>query len=565
MPAKESANFVNKVQGTEFEEPNLEQVLDFIGVKLDYSKTTAEGDKNPNYGRLLDYEDSGVLMNPYEKIVPRVSGTQFNYASNGNSIYQNLNVSAGIALKQEVSNGVDSTSYTTFHSPMDTIFATMTLQGRDGIKTMLGRGIDDLSAEDEAKIDAIDKYLYTAEMLPELREVRDRKIEQGDEEGAVILGDLIRSASHVERKRLNDIHNAKQVSDETYCGEGYNAKVPSKVDGNYEVTGQQFVEWHKFLVSLKNHKVSLVKGYETILPNEVTHELTLPYVPISFDIACTCGKFINSKEKYEGRRVMPMCSHIELKRQTEANPSIGGNINLSDGPEGNKIDSLDSIFTPFNLDNPEKGSSELRSILRNVLYAFIVPQENSIKLDFDDSKNARKSNGYTLFKVEADAALIAFKEIYNPKFLKLMNAFYNEKYSVEQTCYMGFGENRETGEFAEVKAAHSMNKNNKLEHRLNTINGRFINVKHCVKENDNYVPLTNNQYAHDPNTMEHVKKDYDLKNRPDLEIVHVTPKFEHRVDFMEPFKFAVFPNCVTAYPMFYKMNKVIPGKSSKKN
>jgi len=398
-----------------------------------------------------------------------------------------------------------------FYSPSMTLFATIQRKDAQGIREILGQN-DNLNQFEQTKINQIIKYIRAGNSLSELRKITKNKT------------GIINKYGHIEKKRLENILETRLLEDVLFNGHAYNGKIPSKESQEFYNVSQ------KQLIKYNNGKI---------------------IVPDSLQASCTCGFGQASFLKYEFEEIVSKCSHVELLRQTLSNPSLGKRVRLQNKYGKSKINNIENIFSPFSpLDYPEKNSEEVRAIIRNGLYNFIVPQEY-IRNNFDDSHNYHKSNGFTFFRCELDAFLLSFEEIFNPEFFAQWKNNINQEASELYTSQF-FGDYQKTGEFIEVNAEHVFDETTK---RLNHfVNGNWKKVEHLGIDKTNNIEglLQPNQIIHDnKNNYEHKIKDKSITNN--LEITHVIEEQTPFIDFRNPFQVGVFDNGVKAYLRPYQM------------
>jgi hypothetical protein len=270
---------------------------------------------------------------------------------------------------------------------------------------------------------------------------------------------------------------------------------------------------------------------------------------------CTCGFNQASFLKYEFEEIGTACSHTELLRQTLVNPALGKNVRLKNKYGTSQITSIKNLFNPFNFDYPENESKELRNILRNGLFNFIVPQD-FIKENFDDSKNYHKNNGFTWFRCELDAYLLGFKEVFNKEIYDLWMNNLNEAESIEYTCNF-FGDYIKTGETIENYAEHKFNEDTKKLNHF--VNGKWMNIKHLGINAETKVEglLQEYQFTHDEkNNYTHKITDNTTSNN--ISIIHVIEEEEPLIDFNTPFNVGVLSNGVKIYIKPYQMRDSKP-------
>jgi hypothetical protein len=405
---------------------------------------------------------------------------------------------------------VESNNKKYFHSPSMTLMATLQRKNADEIREMLGQN-DDLDSVEKSKIHLIIKYIRAGNSLSDLRKITNKKT------------GIITKYGHIETKRLDNILEKKILEDVLYNGKAFRGLIPSKKTYDfYEVSQKQ---WLKFK------------------DNIIT-------VPQSLQISCDCGFGQASFLKYEYEIIASACSHVEFLRQTLTNPTLGKNVRLKNKYGSAQMQNISNLFNPFNLDYPENETKELRTIIRNGLFNFIVSQK-FIEENFDDSKNYHKKNGFTWFRCELDAFLLSFKEVYNKEVYDLWTNNVNENESFEYTCKF-FGDYRPTGNFIPVNAVHEFDEDTKiLNHNLND---KWMNVKHLGKDLQSNLEglIQNDQFIHDENNnYNHNITDSSVPRN--LQITHVIEEMEPFLEHNTPFKVGKLNNGVKIYIKPYQM------------
>lgn len=451
------------------------------------------------------YEMSGLtptnmlVMHNYKPLIPRKMYNYFIPEINNNSRSKDSSLNCLV---------IESNNKKYFYSPSMALMATMERKNEAEIREMLGEN-DNIPQNEKNKINQIIYYIKKGKSLENAR--NNPNTPRG----------YIGKYSHIEKKRIENILEKRCLEDVLFNGHAFRGLIPSKKTNEFYQVSQK--QWLTF----KNGEI---------------------IVPESLQSSCNCGFSQASFLKYEFEIIASACSHAELLRQTLETPSLGINVRLKNKYGNARIEKIHDLFNPFNLDYPENESLELRTIIRQGIYNYVIPQ-TYIEENFNDSNNYHKNYGFTWYRVELDSFLLSFKEIFNEEFYDLWMNNINENESTEYTCKY-FGDFRSTGEFIPVDAIHDLDEDTKiLKHK---INGKWMNVKHRGRLNGSEGPIENYQFTHDRiNNHEHKITDHSVPRN--IEIIHTLEEMEPFIDFEMPFKVGVLDNGVKIYIRPYQM------------
>lgn len=365
-----------------------------------------------------------------------------------------------------------------------------------------------------------------------------------------IINALKNPNSYVKKKGLGDILSSKRVHSGYYSGHAGNGRVDSKsFEKTYDDVFKQLVR---------------VEGDELVMPD-------------SLEAVCTCGLNLFSKTKYEFNNLIMHCHHLKALFRSFKNADENDSVRLYEEPRGQELENIDNIFSPFSpLENPEHEGKFLRRIIRKGLENFIITHQPFLKNE--EFRETYKSNGYTWNRVELDAYLLSFKEVYDNKLLEWFNSFHNIGESFKKTSLL-FGD-VSVVDLKESSADHVFNHTKKKwEHGLNN---NWYKIEHALKNKktgevfirvneDYYVSLNNDLKRYilrvcsevDDNRVEHDKGfnhvciDKSLTLDKDYEIIHLEKVYNiTRTSYSQPFKVAELPSSVLLYPGPYQFRKI---------
>jgi len=364
-----------------------------------------------------------------------------------------------------------------------------------------------------------------------------------------MLGEGTDALTIKEEKSINSIINAMNNPD-SY----------TKSKGFHNLTSKRGVDYSYFSGHAGNGTVkSKVTGeYDNVFKQLITCNDKGLIMPENLETICTCPLSVFSYTKKEFENLKFYCHHtIALHRDL-----------------GQKYKML--IFNPFNLCSPEIASPYLRKILRIGLENFVLKGRKILKRN--DYKKAYNNNGCTWNRVELDAFLLSFKEVYNPKVMEWFGKYYNHSESVLKTSL--FFKDVEVAGVKESSAEHEYN--NLKNEWMHSLNHQWRKVEHAIKDkntNEIFLPLNDNYIKFDNNTKEFIVKNHEIIDdkkiihnpktfqheginntifKPDIEAVHLEKEWQINPykSYNTPFKVAKLPDNSLLYLSPYQMRKI---------
>lgn len=326
-----------------------------------------------------------------------------------------------------------------FFSPSMKLFATLSRENKNNIKKILGQD-DNLNSIEQNKLDDIIKHLENANKL-------QKSILEGNKD------DSLSKYSYLIRKRVSNLFRESKSLKVFYNGNAVSSIIKSKFDDSeYKCLLKQPIQF-------QNNRID-------IHPAIQSH--------------CDCGFHEFSTIKYEFFNILCFCSHLELLRQSLEFPELCEDIIIKINKKD--IERITNSFNPFKpLDFPQNETNKIRTIIRNGLYNYIVPQE-FIRNYYDDSNDYHRRNGFTWFRSELDAYLLSFNEIFDNRLLNIMNEDYN--LSIEKTCQF-FNDYKDDEKIIISNIEHRYNPDsNKVEH---LVEGKWRFIEHGIMDENSEI------------------------------------------------------------------------------